>query len=117
MLTAMSISRKLSLSFLLIWDLPRTRERMRRFSKGRTAEIYSEITPGLVAFATMLGRAFEAQSVVAIVNGIYMLITKQQSKVFIFLSLGLAAALIIMTFVILGQAKAQEEPERSYYSY
>lgn len=53
---------------------------------------------------------------VAIANGIYMLVTKQQSKVFIFLTLGLAAILLVFTFVILGQAK-QDEPVRTYRTY
>ena len=79
------------LSFLLIWDLPRTRERMRRFSTGRTAEVYSEITPGLVAFATMLGRAFEAQSVVAIVNAAL--------TTFVFLALGLPSIALLAMIV------------------
>ncbi len=74
-------------------------------------------TPAQAQQALTLFAALIIFGVVAIVNGIYMLITKQQSKVFIFLSLGLAAALIIMTFVILGQAKSREEPERAYYSY
>jgi multisubunit Na+/H+ antiporter MnhC subunit len=52
----------------------------------------------------------------AIVNGIYMLVTRQQSKVFIVLTLALAAILLVFTFVILGQAK-QEEPVRTYRTY
>ena len=79
------------LSFLLIWDLPRTRERMRRFSTGRTAEIYSEITPGLVAFGTMLGRAFEAQSVVAVVNAALTTV--------VFLALGLPSIALLAMIV------------------
>jgi uncharacterized paraquat-inducible protein A len=51
----------------------------------------------------------------AVVNGIYMLVTRQQSKVFIILTLGLAAVLIVFTFIILGQAKHEEEPVRTYY--
>jgi len=52
----------------------------------------------------------------AIVNGIYMLVTKQQSKVFVILTLGLAAILIVFAFVIIGQAK-QDEPVRTYSTY
>ena len=51
----------------------------------------------------------------AIVNGIYMLVTRQQSKVFVILTLGVAVILIVFTFVILGQAKPEEEPVRTYY--
>ena len=81
------------LSFLLIWDLPRTRERMQKFSTGRTAEIYREITPGLAAFSTMLGRAFEAQSVVAIVNA------SLTTVVFLALGLPSIALLAMIVFV------------------
>ncbi|HUP50346.1 MAG TPA: AI-2E family transporter, partial [Thermoanaerobaculia bacterium] len=56
------------LSFLMVWNLPATGERMQKFAYGRTAEIYAEIAPGIRAFGVMLGRAFEAQTVVAIVN-------------------------------------------------
>lgn len=78
-------------SFLLIWDLPATRERMRRFSTGRTAEIYSEIVPGLTAFSTMLGRAFEAQSVVAVVNALL--------SVIVFMALGLPSIALMAMIV------------------
>jgi hypothetical protein len=54
---------------------------------------------------------------VAIANGIYMLVTKQQSKVFIFISLGLAAALIILGFVAIGSTKEEDKPVRTYSTY
>lgn len=81
------------LSFVLIWDLPKMKERLREFSKGRTAEIYAEITPSLGAFGTMLGRAFEAQSVVAVVNAILSVI------VFLLLGLPSIALLAMIVFV------------------
>ena len=81
------------LSFLLIWDLPATKEKLRRFSEGRTADIYAEITPGATAFGVMLGRAFEAQTVVAIVNA--------SLSTILFLALGLPsiALLAVIVFV------------------
>ncbi|HEV7239045.1 MAG TPA: AI-2E family transporter [Thermoanaerobaculia bacterium] len=81
------------LSFLLIWDLPKTREGLGRFAEGRTADIYREIVPGLKAFGTMLGRAFEAQSVVAVVNAILSTI------VFLLLGLPSIALLAMIVFV------------------
>ncbi len=57
-------------SFLILWDFPSLREGMRGFAEGRTADVYREIAPGLMTFATMLGRAFEAQSVIAVVNAL-----------------------------------------------
>lgn len=80
-------------SFLLIWDLPKTRDRLQRYSTGRTADIYREIVPGLSAFSTMLGRAFEAQSVVAVVNAVLT------SVVFMALGLPSIALLAMIVFV------------------
>ncbi len=79
------------LSFVLIWDLPRTRERLGRFSEGRTTDIYREITPSLRAFGMMLGRAFEAQSVVAVVNALLSLA--------VFLTLGLPSTALLAVIV------------------
>lgn len=79
------------LSFVLVWDLPGTQERLRRFSVGRTAEIYSEITPSLRAFGIMLGRAFEAQSIVAVVNALL--------SVMVFLALGLPSTALLAVIV------------------
>jgi len=56
------------LSFIILWDLPRLKESATAFAYGRTSEAYDEIAPGMVTFGRMLGRAFEAQSVIAIVN-------------------------------------------------
>lgn len=79
------------LSFLMLWDLPATRERMRRFAHGRTADVYSELVPGASAFGVTLGRAFEAQTVVAIVNAILSSIA--------FIALGLPSIALLGTIV------------------
>jgi predicted PurR-regulated permease PerM len=81
------------LSLVLIWDLPKTAAKLRSFSEGRTAEIYREITPSLGAFGIMLGRAFEAQSVVAVVNAILSVV------VFLILGLPSIALLAVIVFV------------------
>lgn len=81
------------LSFLLIWDMPATKGKLRRFSEGRTAEIYAEITPSVQAFGIMLGRAFEAQTVVAVVNAVLSTI------VFLLLGLPSIALLAMIVFV------------------
>jgi predicted PurR-regulated permease PerM len=56
------------ISLLVLWDLPSIGKRLARFSEGRTADIYAEIAPGGRAFGIVMGRAFEAQTVIAIVN-------------------------------------------------
>ena len=81
------------LSLVLIWDLPKTAAKLRSFSEGRTAEIYREITPSLRAFAMMLGRAFEAQSVVAVVNALLSVV------LFLLLGLPSIALLAVIVFV------------------
>lgn len=55
-------------SFLILWDLPRLQQSARSFATGRTADIYAEVTPGISAFVIVLGRALEAQSMIAVVN-------------------------------------------------
>ena len=79
------------LSFLMVWNLPATKERMKQFAYGRTAEIYAEIAPGLRSFGVMLGRAFEAQTVVAIVNGLLSALA--------FVALGLPSIALLATIV------------------
>jgi uncharacterized membrane protein len=55
---------------------------------------------------------------VATANGVYMLITKQQSKVFMFVSLGFAALLLVITFVAMGKFKdASDDEPRTYRTY
>lgn len=81
------------LSLVLIWDLPKTAAKLRSFSEGRTAEIYREITPSLRAFAMMLGRAFEAQSLVAVVNALLSVV------LFLILGLPSIALLAVIVFV------------------
>ena len=56
---------------------------------------------------------------VATANGLYMLITRQQSRIFMFVSLGLAALLLVITFVAMGKLKSADEdkPVRTYSTY
>jgi predicted PurR-regulated permease PerM len=80
-------------SFLLVWDLPNTKTKLSKYAEGRTEEIYREIVPGLKAFGMMLGRAFEAQSVVAVINAILSTI------LFMLLGLPSIALLAMIVFV------------------
>jgi len=60
-----------------------------------------------------------AFGLVATANGIYMLVTKQQTKTFMFISLGTAAVLLIIVFMTMGQLKSEEKAEepRRVYGY
>lgn len=59
------------LAFITVWDLPRIREAMGAMERGRFGRYYCEIAPTLVSFAGFIGRAFQAQAVIALVNTIF----------------------------------------------
>ena len=62
--------------------------------------------------------ALIAFGLVATANGIYMLVTKQQSKTFMFISLGTVAVVLIIAFVTMGQIKSNEpDAPRTYRTY
>ena len=56
------------LSFLILWDLPALRKGAQSLATEKTSDVYAEIAPGMTAFGLMLGRAFEAQTGIALVN-------------------------------------------------
>jgi predicted PurR-regulated permease PerM len=58
----------LILSIFITFDVPRLRQGVHRLHRTRLKDIYEEIAPGLVAFARLIGRAFEAQAVIAMFN-------------------------------------------------
>ena len=81
----------LILSFVILFDLPELRRGARSFATGRTAEIYTEVAPGITAFSVILGRAFQAQTVVALVNALLTSIG--------FLLLGIPSIALLATIV------------------
>jgi len=60
----------LLLSFFITLDVPRLRRGMRRLKKSRIRDFYEEIAPGLYNFGKLIGRAFQAQGVIALFNTI-----------------------------------------------
>jgi predicted PurR-regulated permease PerM len=79
------------LSFLILWDLPSLKRGIGALATGRTAEVYDEIAPSMRAFGVMLGRAFEAQTGIAVVNAILTSIG--------FLILGIPSIALLATIV------------------
>ena len=55
-------------SFLILLDLPRLRQSMSSLSDTRLGFLYDEVAPSIRDFARVVGSAFEAQSVIAILN-------------------------------------------------
>lgn len=64
----MELLTALLLSFLITIDVPRLRDGLEKLSHTRFRRVYWEIKPGLVSFGLLIGRAFQAQGVIAIVN-------------------------------------------------
>lgn len=57
-------------SLMLVWGLPNFKRGAERLSTSRFAEIYLEVAPSLRQFGRLLGRAFEAQTLIAACNTI-----------------------------------------------
>jgi len=55
-------------SFLIILDYPRLAHSFAKLEKSRFAFVFQEVKPGVVQFARMLGKAFEAQFFIALLN-------------------------------------------------
>ena len=79
------------LSFLILWDLEGLRRGVQSVATGRTREVYEEIAPSMTSFGVMLGRAFEAQTGIAVVNAILTSIG--------FLILGIPSIALLATIV------------------
>ncbi len=98
-----------------------------------TLNMYPTLThPGVtIEGSTFTGTAEQARIIlllfaavlvfglVATANGIYMLVTRQQSKAFMFVSLGLAAVLLVIAFIAMGKLKDADEdkPVRTYSTF
>jgi len=55
-------------SFIIVWDIPKLGRTVRRLENSRVSDFYREIAPGLVSFGSLMGRAFRAQAVIAVIN-------------------------------------------------
>jgi len=58
----------LMLSFFITFDLPRLRRGLHKLEQSRVRDFYHEIAPGLINFGRLIGRAFQAQGVIALCN-------------------------------------------------
>jgi len=58
----------LLLSFFIVLDIHRLKKGVRRLEESRLKNFYAEIAPSLLTFGRLIGRAFQAQAVIAIFN-------------------------------------------------
>ncbi|MGQ9590669.1 MAG: AI-2E family transporter [Planctomycetota bacterium] len=77
----------LLLSFFITMDMPRIKAGVRRLKTSRMRDFYEEIAPGLYTFGRLIGRAFQAQGVIAFFNTVFTFLAIQyigiQNEVFL----------------------------------
>ena len=57
-------------SFMIMWDLPVIAAGVRRLKNSRISFMYDELAPVVSKFGSVLGKSFEAQGLIAVVNTI-----------------------------------------------
>lgn len=55
-------------SFMIMWDLPVIAAGVRRLRTSRLSFVYEELAPVVAKFGSVLGKSFEAQGLIALVN-------------------------------------------------
>lgn len=55
-------------SFMIMWDLPIVERGVRRLKTSRLSFMYDELAPVVAQFGSVLGKSFEAQGLIALVN-------------------------------------------------
>jgi predicted PurR-regulated permease PerM len=65
---AIQLGVSLILSFLFVWDLPRITRGVRSLRTSRLAPVYNTVAPSVGVFATLFGKALQAQARIALVN-------------------------------------------------
>lgn len=55
-------------SFMIVWDLPRLASGAGKMEQSRLGDVWVEVAPSIATFFRLLGKAFEAQTVIALVN-------------------------------------------------
>ena len=64
----LQLSLSLLLSLFITFDIPTLRKGVRRLRDSRLSGVYEEIAPGLINFGHLMGRAFQAQGIIAFFN-------------------------------------------------
>lgn len=64
----LTVVMSLVFAFMIVWDAPRLSQGVEQLKHTRLGEVWLEVAPSIATFARLLGRAFEAQSMIATVN-------------------------------------------------
>lgn len=55
-------------SFMIMWDLPVVTRGVQKLKRSRLSFMYEELSPIVIQFGSVLGKSFEAQGLIALVN-------------------------------------------------
>lgn len=55
-------------SFMIVWDMPRIARGVQALEHSRLGDVWVEVAPSIASFFQLLGRAFEAQTMIAVLN-------------------------------------------------
>ena len=55
-------------SFMIVWDRDKLSTGVERLDQSRLGDVWHEVAPSIATFGRLLGKAFEAQTIIAIVN-------------------------------------------------
>lgn len=55
-------------SFMIVWDIPKMKEGIGKLEHSRLGDVWHQVAPSIATFFRLLGQAFEAQTVIALVN-------------------------------------------------
>ena len=61
-------------ALLILWDLPRLGAKVQTLGQSNLKRIYDEIAPGVITFGNGMGQAFQAQTLIALLNTLLTLI-------------------------------------------
>jgi predicted PurR-regulated permease PerM len=64
----LNVGLALIFSFMLVWDMPKLGRSLKQLETSRLSTVWFEVAPSVATFFRLLGRAFEAQTMIAIVN-------------------------------------------------
>ena len=62
----------LMFSFMIVWEIPRMRRSISQVKGTRAERIYNEIVPGMYRLGIVVGTAFSAQVIIAVIEAVLM---------------------------------------------
>lgn len=81
-------------SFIIVFDIPRLKQRLNELEKGKLSNFYREIAPSVSSFGIVMGRTLQAQALISFFNALSTWIA--------LLTLAIPHATMLSAFVFFG---------------